>query len=78
MVPPHLPASHAWSASPHVQLLAALLHRGLLLDEMNTRHAQRSSSGNIASWMGLAKPPGAPHIRRIDIKARAAGFGPAL
>ena len=52
--------------------LQDLLGRGLLLNEMDPRkpHSQTPSR---ASWMGLCRPPGAPHARRIDVKASRKG-----
>lgn len=57
----HRTAAHA------LQLLINLLGEGLLLDEMSPRQRHEPST-HRASWMGLCRPPGGPHVRRIDIK----------
>lgn len=63
------PASRAsWACGAVLQaLLAQLLQKGLLLEEMSPGRARPQDPGS-ATWLGLCKPAGSPHVRRIDFK----------
>ena len=51
------------------RLLKQLLQVGLLVDELEpTRLRVPAEHEGSASWMGIARPAGSPHFRRIDIK----------
>ena len=48
-------------------LLAGLVQQGLLLDEMSPSRPRGRDTGS-ATWLGLCKPAGSLHVRRIDFK----------
>lgn len=51
------------------KLLTRLLEVNLLVDELEpTRPRVPEGHEGSASWMGIARPPGSPHFRRIDVK----------
>lgn len=56
-------------------LLASLLQQGLLLNEMSPNKSRPRDTGS-ATWMGLCRPAGSPHVRRIDFKVYPARCDP--